>query len=348
MGDFNAILQPGDRSSGDIHWPSYQDDFNKCITHSELLQVPYSGIKFSWHNGQQGIGLIQKKLDWIFGNACMFSKWPATHANVQPRNISDHSSMVLSFLSPGQHRHSSFKFLNIWVDHVDFLSTVASSWHMPIPGNPMFQLTSKLRRLKPALKNLHYQHTDNITSRVTQAKASWDAAQFVLDNNPTSEDAISTERAYPAAYMQLCKDKESYYKKKSRVQWLALGDRNTSFFHKSLLHCQIRNKIHNLQDDADMQAIFPNTISEDSKVVATAPITNDDIKTTLFSIADNKAPGPDGYNALFFKKSWDIIKHEFIAAIRYFFSHNTLPPCVNSTRVVLVPKQEHPTCLNDF
>ena len=41
MGDFNAIMQPGDRSGGDIHWPSYQDDFNKCISHSELLQVPY-------------------------------------------------------------------------------------------------------------------------------------------------------------------------------------------------------------------------------------------------------------------------------------------------------------------
>jgi hypothetical protein len=52
-----------------------------------------------------------------------------------------------------------------------------------------------------------------------------------------------------------------------------------------------------------MHAIFPTTISEDSKAVAAAPITNDDIKTVLFSIAENKAPGPDGYNALFFKKS---------------------------------------------
>jgi hypothetical protein len=68
-----------------------------------------------------------------------------------------------------------------------------------------------------------------------------------------------------------------------------------------------------------MQAIYPITISEASKAVAEAPVTNDDIKATLFSIADNKAPGPDGYTAFFFKQSWDIIKVDFIVAIRYFF-----------------------------
>jgi mannosylglycoprotein endo-beta-mannosidase len=94
--------------------------------------------------------------------------------------------------------------------------------------------------------------------------------------------------------------------------------------------------------------IFPNTISETFKAAAVAPITSEDIKAALFSIPDNKSPGPDGYNALFFKKSWEIIKDDFIAAIRYFFSKNSLPRCVNATRVALVPKQEHPTCLNDF
>jgi len=379
LGDFNAILQANDRSGGDTHWPCYQDDFNACITQSELLQVPYSGLKYSWHNGQLGDNTIQKKLDWIFGNPCLFSTWPSAHANFQPRTISDHSAMVLQLQSHNCPRRTSFKFLNAWADRIDFLSIVQDSWSLPVNGNPMFQLTTKLQRLKIPLCQLHRQHTSSITSRVALAKAAWISAQFTLDENPTLPDARAAERHLASKYMQLCKDEESFFKQKSRVQWLHLGDQNTNFFHKSLLHRQVRNRIHSLQDEegnlvhdqleignmaaiyferllttphctqpAEVMTIFPNKISEASGTSCMAPITNDDIKSALFSIPDNKSPGLDGYNALFFKKCWDIIKVDFIAAVRYFFSNNALPRCVNATMVTLVPKLENPTCMNDF
>jgi hypothetical protein len=379
MGDFNAIMHAGDKSGGDASWPRYQDDFKDCITHSELLQAPYTGLKYSWHNGQHGSQSIQKKLDWVFGNPQLFSTWPATNALFQTNSISYHSAMILSLLSPSKHPHSPFKFLNTWADHRDFIATVATSWQLPVRGNPMYQFTTKLKRLKIDLKLFHRQHSSNITGRVVNAKAKWDAAQFDLDRNPASETTKLTERTLALQYQQLCKDEESYFKQKSRVQWMHLGDRNTSFFHKSLLHRQVRNRIHNLQDDTgnlihdpqeigrmastyfenllcapqlpmteDLTTIFPNTITEASTAAALTSITDDDIKAALFSISDAKAPGPDRYNSLFFKKSWDVIKYDFIAAIKYFFSNNCLPRCVNATRVALVPKQEHPSCLHDF
>lgn len=78
------------------------------------------------------------------------------------------------------------------------------------------------------------------------------------------------------------------------------------------------------------------------------PVTNEEIKAALFSIPDNKAPGPDGFTSLFFKRCWDIIGAEFLAAIKYFFDHTTLPRCVNATRIALVPKVENPTCMDDY
>nr|TKS17240.1 hypothetical protein D5086_0000020710 [Populus alba] len=329
-------MSAGDRVGGDVHWPSYQNDFSSCINHFELLQVPFTGLQYSWHNGQIGSNTIQKKLDWVFGNSCLFSTWPATNAIFQPRSISDHSAIILSPQRPNQHRHNSFKFLNIWADRGDFLNIVASSWQLPSTGNPMYQLTTKLSRLKAELRKLHYRVTSNLTDCVGQAKSAWDAAQLYLDEHPSSDEAKNTERTLATEYHHLCKAEESYFKQKSRIQWLHLGDRNTAFFHKSLLH---RQRVDN---------IFLNTISDSSKASAVAPITNEDIKAALFSIPDNKSPGPDGYNALFFKKSWEIIKDDFTAAIRYFFNKNSLPRCVNATRVALVPKKEHPQCLNDY
>jgi hypothetical protein len=214
---------------------------------------------------------------------------------------------------------------------------------------------------------------------VAQAREDWFAAQRILDDNPTSPEAQSAERHLASHYMKLCQDEESYYKQRCRVQWLQLGDKNTAFFHNSLLHRQSRNRIHRLTNEEgatitdpqeigklavsyyerlltatptalpeDITSIYPNTISDATKLTASLPITNEEIKSALFSIPDNKSPGPDGYNALFFKQSWNIIGNDFIAAVRYFFSHNLLPRCVNATRVALVPKVENPASMNDF
>ncbi|KAJ6887633.1 hypothetical protein NC652_028789 [Populus alba x Populus x berolinensis] len=307
LGDFNAIMQVGDRSGGNTHWPGYQNDFNNCMSQSGLLQVPYTGLKYTWHNGQQGSNTIQKKLDWIFGNPCLFSTWPAAHATVQPRSISDHSPMTLSLQSlSSNHRQSPFKFLNIWADRTDFLPTVALSWHNPVHGNPMFQFTTKLSRLKTDLRQLHKQHTNNITDRVIQAKTLWAAAQIQLDQNPTSESAQAHERTLATQYMQLCRDEESYFKNKIH----SLQDEEGNVIHEqqelgkmASIYFETLLTAPHATTNEEVHTLYPITITEESKAAALLPITDDDIKAALFSISDSKAPGPDGYNALFYKKS---------------------------------------------
>ena len=262
MGDFNAILQATDMIGGDTRWPSHLDAFNNCIRQSELLHIPYTGLKYSWHNGQHGCNTIQKKLDWIFGNQYLLSKWPATHATFQPRCISDHSAMILHLCIPPRRRCVPFKFLNIWADRDDFMDVVGSSWQIPVSGNPMYQFTTKLRRLKSVFRTLHHHHTSDITGRVASAREAWFAAQHFLDEHPASVEAQQSERLLASRYMQLCKDEESYFKQRSRIQWLQLGDKNTAFFHKSLLHRQTRNRIHMLQDESGNNIIDEQEIGQ--------------------------------------------------------------------------------------
>ena len=35
-------------------------------------------------------------------------------------------------------------------------------------------------------------------------------------------------------------------------------------------------------------------------------VTNEEIKKAMFNIWNDKAPGPDGFTSIFFKKAWDI------------------------------------------
>lgn len=50
---------------------------------------------------------------------------------------------------------------------------------------------------------------------------------------------------------------------------------------------------------------------------------DEEIKFVLFSLKSNKASNLDGYNAHFFKKSWNIVGRNGIAAGKYFFGLGT-------------------------
>jgi hypothetical protein len=153
-----------------------------------------------------------------------------------------------------------------------------------------------------------------------------------------------------------------------------LRDRNTKFFHRSLLHQQSRNRIHALADEAGniihdqndlghlavhyYQNLLKAPLEPDediSRLYSPAqqsgleqPVTNEEIKTALFSIPNDKAPDPDGFTSLLYKKSWSIIRANFMRAVQFFFEHSILPRCINATRLSLVPKIENPACMDDF
>ena len=54
----------------------------------------------------------------------------------------------------------------------------------------------------------------------------------------------------------------------------------------------------------------------------------------------NKAPGPDGFNLMFFQKFWKILKEEVLKFMQEFHASGTLTPGLNSSFITLVPKKE--------
>ncbi|GJV91138.1 reverse transcriptase domain, reverse transcriptase zinc-binding domain protein [Tanacetum coccineum] len=77
-------------------------------------------------------------------------------------------------------------------------------------------------------------------------------------------------------------------------------------------------------------------------------ITNEEIKSAMFDIGDDRAPGPDGFTSAFFKKAWDIIGSEVCEANKEFFLNGQLLKETNHTFIALIPKVPTPTRINDY
>uniref|UniRef100_A0A2N9IVN5 Reverse transcriptase zinc-binding domain-containing protein n=1 Tax=Fagus sylvatica TaxID=28930 RepID=A0A2N9IVN5_FAGSY len=90
------------------------------------------------------------------------------------------------------------------------------------------------------------------------------------------------------------------------------------------------------------------SISYATKVLLEQAVTVDEVKSTIFSLGSDKAPGPDGFTACFFKKSWPIVGSDVCKAIQSFFQSRALLKEVNSTIITLVPKVPNPSSITEF
>ncbi|KAM3260750.1 hypothetical protein ACQJBY_051787 [Aegilops geniculata] len=91
------------------------------------------------------------------------------------------------------------------------------------------------------------------------------------------------------------------------------------------------------------ELIQPKDLSE-----LEAPFTMDEIDQVIKYIHSDRAPGPDGFNGLFLKKCWDIIKQDIYTMIWDLFEGNIDIQSINTAFITLIPKITNPIGMNDF
>eukprot|EP00253_Pinus_taeda_P019866 PITA_19866 len=91
-----------------------------------------------------------------------------------------------------------------------------------------------------------------------------------------------------------------------------------------------------------------NKISENQRAHLDKVITIEEIEWSLHSMPADKAPGPDGFTAAFFKTHWDIIKKDYIRMAKNFFSKCKMGSSIKSTHLALIPKYPNPQSFDRF
>ncbi|KAL0445493.1 UNVERIFIED_CONTAM: hypothetical protein Slati_1677200 [Sesamum latifolium] len=71
------------------------------------------------------------------------------------------------------------------------------------------------------------------------------------------------------------------------------------------------------------------------------PITREEVKIAVFDIAEDKAPGSDGFSSGFFKAAWPLIGDEVTLVMQDFFNSGKLLRQINATLITLTLKWLH-------
>jgi len=166
---------------------------------------------------------------------------------------------------------------------------------------------------------------------------------------------------------------------RARADFLKFGDANTRWFHSKASMRRERNAIYQIQDDNGVLQTDPKAIgnvivhyfsklfkgaenlqlepilqrlqprvTEEMNAQLNLPYHKAEIEAALAQMNPHKAPRPDGFNAYFFQKHWDVVGDDVAAAVLAILNGQEIPPKLNLTFVALIPKKANPLLVSEY
>lgn len=370
LGDFNAIRGAFDKKGGGQPSASAVLDFNTFIDDNELLEIPTSGLKYSWC--RRTPILIHSLLDRALASMGFLDFWSSVSALLLPRACSDHSPLVVTCLEASTDGPTSFHFFSMWTEHDSFLKLVESSWSASVLSSCSFRrLTAKLKRLKLELKVWNKEVFGNVNVPITDLEERLGMVQSAIVAQGYSDDLLDEEVCLQAELNSFLSLRNEMLRQKSRVDWLKDGDRNITFFHRCVKLKQTRSSISALRIDGELVSdlnrisdhlikyftdlfgptleavdfecvsdLIPRLVTLEQADTLIAAPSIEEVRTAIFGVDSESAPGPDGYSGCFFQKTWSIVGMDVYAAVIQFFITSVMPTGINSSFVMLLPKTE--------
>ncbi|XP_075112012.1 uncharacterized protein LOC142182049 [Nicotiana tabacum] len=309
-GDFNVTRYPSEKREC-LRGSKAMVEFSDFIEDMELIDLRLEGGYYTWFRGDNHTAtsridrfLISEEWDESFRNI---------KQTIQQRLISDHSPVALYC------------------------------------GRPDYILACKLKALKGKLKEWSKVYEGNLGLQKTKLPSQLAGFETTQQLRALTEEKSVRKAATLMEIEEQLKNEESVWRQKSRALWLKEGDRNTKFFHRTANAHKRNNNIdqlmirHEVVEDPDRIEIeitefykelykepeewrstvnFENStrISESERELLQSNFEEQEVLTCLKMCASDKAPGPDGYTIGFFRKCWDILKKDIMAAFNNFHS----------------------------
>ena len=373
-GDFNLIARATDKNNLNIN-RRLLAAFRSFINELQLRDLYLHGRRYTWSNEQENATMV--KLDRVLFNEEWDALFPSCLLQALSSEMSDHCPLLLSCDADFK-PFRRFRFENHWVRLEGFHQTVSEAWQQnPNCNDACSRLHSKLISTGRALRKWNSCMVGDLRLRAAVSSE----LIFMLDQAMDKRMLSADERQFRAMLKVNCLGiaalQRSMWRQRSRITQVREGHASTRFFQAKATARRRKSFIHRLMVDGvpvtsqvgKEQAMFDffsqllgrrrvrtstlNLQNIELPAVELSelerPILEDEVKAVLFDLDPSKAPGPDGYSALFFQSCWDTIKFDIMAAIREIENLNARKlHLLNSATIVLLPKNPEASTPRDF
>jgi len=372
-GDFNAVLSQDETSNYNAFNSQRCSDFADWIQSEGLIDLGFSGPKLTWLRGMDTGMAKGARLDRALSNTAWRILFPEATVTHLPRISSDHTPLLLSLSGRmANKRMSTFKFQAAWFTHKGLAEVIKSSW------DSKAHIMTNVSHLTDVLAKWNKDTFGNIFHKKKIVLARLGGIQTKLAISYHGGLA-KLEKKLSDEYQEILYQEELLWFQRSREEWIISGDRNTAYYHAATTIRKARNKITSLRDDTghwitDEKSLadhirnyfamlftedygphrryervggFPS-LSQTKWNFFNREVTIEEVHTALSDMSPFKAPGPDGLHAAFYQRMWNIVGENIFQMVKEAFVGGSLPPGLNDTTLVLIPKVQFPENVRQF
>jgi hypothetical protein len=314
----------------------------------------------------------------------MSSSWemlfPLVTVHKLVRDMSDHNPLILDTLDI-RIRKKEFRFEKRWLAEDSFLDRVKLCWNQQVfAKDSLDRLLKKLKNVKKSLKGWGANLRGADIKKKKDISNELKELEGMEELGPLSLSQRDRKIHLQHELLKILEKEESFWRQRSRENWLLQGDSNTAFFHRAANGCKRKRTIFSLrkgdsiiQGDAALlehatafyKELFGPVIdtgirlredvwTADEKLdnldcaVMDKHFSLEEIKDTIDHMEKNKAPGPDGFPIEFFQSCWDIIKFDILQVFNDLFDHKIDLDRINYGVVTLIPKSDDADVIQKF
>ncbi|KAK9907177.1 hypothetical protein M0R45_002183 [Rubus argutus] len=321
-------------------------DFQRMCSDCSLLDVPTSGLSYTWTNRRTFV-----RLDRALGNLAWFESWQSLKCRTLTMSSSDHCPILVTCDKMVGISKPPFRFQGMWLLHPNFISLLHDFWdNHQVVGCPMFVLATKLRALKSMLKEWNFNVFGDINQQVNLSKLELDLVQNEISSMGPSALRFHREDLAHSKFQSALSMQDTFLRTKARVRWLVDGDRNTSFLHNMIKIRRLHQSLSSLRlgsvvitdsqqiinhtvthfksaftmdpnilNTGLVERVIPNLVTLEENIGLTSMPSAEEIYTTLMTMDGSSAPSPDGFGGCFFQNCWNVVAQEINIRISHIF-----------------------------